>query len=64
MDRQPYAHRVHVGCPVPRILVAGFTGMGIIKGHMFDTLLFSVIGLGGVEDHSKAILSNFGILLY
>jgi hypothetical protein len=64
MDRQPNAHGVHVGRPIPGILVAGLASVGIIERHVLDTLLLSIVRLGGVDSHTEDIFSNFGMLLH
>lgn len=44
MDWQPNSHCVHEWRPIPRILIASFAGVCILKRHPILALLFSIIG--------------------
>jgi hypothetical protein len=42
VDGLPNAHRIEVGSPVPGILVACFSGVGVIKGHRVSALCWLI----------------------
>jgi len=63
MDWQPYPDGVHVGCPIPRVLVAGLARVRIVEGHAVTLLPLRVNRLRTPQLHHQQVVAQLHMRL-
>ena len=57
--RLPYSSSIEIRSPVPRVLVACFSGVSILERHTVGLLSFLVIEFGGIDSNFQIVGSLF-----